>query len=189
MIRPRVEMQVTFFDGYDEIMVDAVTTVNGKTWVIKATKKYGHEEWKSFDVASKQLGALLDPNSELFFTIRERVNHECKRIISRWENPYRNPDQVRSVTGADSNPFDLPARAFLSSLLNDLQENKMARLQDIITAETPTTRLVAVLGAEAIEDAIRMIRENYQSCIDEPAILDAAIAARVLQEGRGITEL
>ena len=189
MIRPRVEMQVTFFDGYDEIMVDAVTTVNGKTWVIKATKKYGHEEWKSFDVASKQLGALLDPNSELFFTIRERVNHECERIISRWENPYRNPVQVRSVTGTDSNPFDLPTRAFLSSLLGDLEEIKGARVQDAVTAETPTARLTAVLGAEAMEDAIRMIRENYQSCIDEPAILDAAIATRVLQGGRGITEL
>lgn len=189
MIRPHVEMQVTYFDGYDEIMVDAVTTVNGKTWVIKATKKYGHEEWKSFDVASKQLGALLDPNSELFFTIRERVNHECERIISRWENPYRNPVQVRSVTGTDSNPFDLPTRAFLSSLLGDLEAIKMARLQDIVTAETPTARLMAGLGAEAIEDVIRMIRENYQSCIDEPAILDAAVAARVLQEGRGKTEL
>lgn len=189
MIRPRVEMQVTFFDGYDEIMVDAVTTVNGKTWVIKATKKYGHEEWKSFDVASKQLGALLDPDSELFFTIRERVNHECERIISRWKNPYRNPVQVLSVTGTDSNPFDLPTRAFLSSLLNNLNEIKKARVQDRYTAETPTARLVAALGAEAAEHASRMIRDHYQSCIDEPAILDAAIATRVLQEGRGITEL
>ncbi|OFP66466.1 hypothetical protein HMPREF2978_04610 [Corynebacterium sp. HMSC074C01] len=189
MIRPRVEMKVTCFDGHDEIMVDAVTTVNGKTWVIKATKKYGHEEWKSFDVASKQLGALLDPDSELFFTIRERVNHEYERIISSWENPYRNPVQVRSVTGTDSNPFDLPTRAFLSSLLSDLEAFKLARVPDIVNAETPKARLMAVLGAEAVEDVIRMIRENYQSCIDEPAILDAAIATRVLQEGRGKTEL
>ena len=189
MIRPRIEMEVTYFDGYDEIMVDAVTTANGKTWVIKATKKYGHEEWQSFHVAEKQLGASLDPDSELFFTIRERVNHECERIISRWENACRKKDQVRSVTGADSNLFDLPTRAFLSSLLSDLDAIKMTRLQDIITAGAPTARLVAVLGVEAVEDVIRMIRENYQSCIDEPAILDAAIATRVLQEGRGKTEL
>lgn len=189
MIRPRIEMEVTYFDGYDEILVDAVTTANGKTWVIKATKKYGYEEWQSFHVAEKQLGASLDPDSELFFTIRERVNQECERIISSWENAYRKQDQVRSVTGADSNLFDLPTRAFLSSLLGDLEAVKKTRLQDLLTAETPTSRLMAVLGAEAAEDASRMIREHYQSCIDTPEILDAAIATRVLQEGRGITEL
>ena len=41
----------------------SITTANGKTWVIKATKKYGYEEWQSFHVAEKQLGASLDPDS------------------------------------------------------------------------------------------------------------------------------
>lgn len=158
------------------VVVDAETTANGKTWLVNAVKKDGDSQWRSFSVAEKQMGASLDPRSELFSTIQEKITREYAA-------------QTESANVTDSSPFDIAARAFLSSLLNDLETIKMARLQDIITAGAPTARLVAVLGVEAVEDVIRMIRENYQSCIDEPAILDAAIATRVLQEGRGITEL
>lgn len=158
------------------VVVDAETTANGKTWVVKAAKKNGDSHWRSFSVAEKQLGASLDPGSELFSTIQERITREYAV-------------RTESTNGTNGSPFRIETRAFLSSLLSNLNAIKEARVQDSYTAETPTSRLMAVLGAEAAEDASRMIREHYQSCIDTPEILDAAIATRVLQEGQGITEL
>ncbi len=190
MIKPRIAMTIRHQkcwcdEGADVadsespkawVVVDAETTANGKTWVVKAAKKNGDRQWRRFSVAEKQIGASLDPRSELFSSIQEKITREYKV-------------QTEASTGANSVPFSMETRAFLSSLLSNLNAIKEARVQDSYTAETPTARLIAVLGAEAIEDVIRMIRENYQSCIDTPAILDAAIAARVLQEGQGITEL
>lgn len=158
------------------VVVDAETTANGKTWLVKAVKKDDDLRWRSFSVAEKQLGAPLDPSSELFSRIQARITREYAI-------------QAASPNGADYSPFSIETRAFLSALLDDLEAIKSARAQDMLNAETPTARLMAALGAEAVEDVAQTIRKKYQSCINMPEILDAAIAARIAREHLGKTEL
>ena len=101
--------------------------------------------------------------------------------------PGGDPDLPYELAG--QKPFDLQTRAFLSKLIESLSGAKEQRLQDFSNAETPLARLMACIGAEALEDAINMIRVAYMEYAHDPILLEAAISSRRIDEAQGKTEL
>ena len=166
------------------VVVEAETTANGKTWLVKATKESDFLPWETFEVGEKRTGSRLDPHSEAFAMIRDAVTEadyrETLGLTEKVNLPYG--DLMRD-------PFSLETRAFLSRLIEVLSEVKDERVQDISNAQVPIERIVATLGAEAIEDVIKMVRAIYQAYAKDPHLLGDAISARRMDEAQGKTEL
>lgn len=165
-------------------LVDAETTVNGKTWIVKAVKPGKYLKWKSFEVFEKRTLSRLDPHSEVFETIRDAIT---SAFFHETSVPGGDPALPYELAGQE--PFDLQTRAFLSKLIESLSGAKEQRLQDFSNAETPLARLMAGIGAEALEDAINMIRVVYMEYAHDPILLETAISSRRIDEAQGKTEL
>lgn len=166
------------------VVVEAETTANGKTWLVKATKESDFLPWETFEVGEKRTGSRLDPHSEAFATIRDAVTEAYYRetlgLTEKVNLPYS--DSI-------GEPFSLETRAFLSRLIEVLSQVKDERVQNISNAKRPIERIVATLGAEAIEDVIQKVRATYQEYAKDPHLLGAAISAWRMDEAQGKTEL
>ena len=166
------------------VVVEAETTANGKTWLVKATKESDFLPWATFEVGGKWTGSRLDPHSETFTAIRDAATEAYYRetlgLTEKVNLPYG--DSI-------GDPFSLETRAFLSRLIEVLSEVKDERVQHISNAKRPIERIVATLGAEAIDDVIKRVRATYQEYAKDPHLLGAAISARRMDEAQGKNEL
>lgn len=90
---------------------------------------------------------------------------------------------------AEHEALSIETRAFLTVLLDILADELTEREQDKAMAETSLARLVATLGADAIQEAMDTIRETARLYARDARLIDHAIKKRRKLDAAGRTEL